>query len=227
MSALTPAAAQEQTFQTAAQGQQRTIGLRERGGDGIRFAEPPPLNRKQPVDAIIVVDMQVGLLNGPPKHDLQGVIQRINSLTAMVREHSGKVIWVRHCGKTGDGFERDTEGWSFLPELSRHRDDAVIEKTLNDSFVRTSLQETLKRIAPDRLLVTGWATDSCVDSTIRSAISNDYHVVVVSDGHTVSDRPHLDAAAVIRHHHWVWSHLFTNRSVRIMTTGQLLDEGAA
>jgi hypothetical protein len=31
--------------------------------------------------------------------------------------------------------------------------------------------------------------------------------VVVSDGHTVSDRPHLDAAAVIRHHHWVWSDL--------------------
>lgn len=179
------------------------------------------------MDAIIVVDMQVGLLNGPPKHDVQGVIQRINSLTAMVREQSGKVIWVRHCGKTGDGFERDTEGWSFLPELSRHRDDAVVEKTLNDPFVRTSLQETLKRIAPDRVLVTGWATDSCVDSTIRSAVSNDYHVVVVSDGHTVSDRPHLDAAAVIRHHHWVWSDLITNRSVRIMTTGQLLDEAAA
>jgi nicotinamidase-related amidase len=181
---------------------------------------------KQPVDAIIVVDMQVGLLNGPPKHDLEGVIQRINLLTAMVRKQSGKVIWVRHCGRTGDGFERDTEGWSFLPELSRHRDDVVVEKTLNDAFVRTSLQEALERIAPDRVLVTGWATDSCVDSTIRSAISNDYNVVVVSDGHTVSDRPHLGATAVIRHHHWVWSGLITNRSVRMMTTSQLIDESA-
>jgi Isochorismatase family len=104
------------------------------------------------VDAIIVVDMQVGLLNGPPEHDLQAVVQRINSLTAMVREQSGQVIWVRHCGKTGDCFERDTEGWSFLPELSCHQDDVVIEKTLNDPFVRTSLPETLKRIAPDRVL---------------------------------------------------------------------------
>jgi nicotinamidase-related amidase len=180
----------------------------------------------QPVDAMIVVDMQVGLLNGPPKQDLQGVIERINLLTAMVREQSGKVIWIRHCGKTGDGFERYMEGWSFLPELSCHRDDVVIEKTLNDPFVGTSLQETLERIAPDRILVAGWATDSCVDATIRSAISNDYHVVVVSDAHTVSDRPHLDAATVIRHHHWVWSDLITNRSVRIVTTGQLLDESA-
>jgi nicotinamidase-related amidase len=181
---------------------------------------------KQPVDAMIVVDMQVGLLNGPPKQDLQGVIERINLLTAMVREQFGKVIWIRHCGKTGDDFERHTEGWSFLPELSCHRDDVVIEKTLNDPFVGTSLQETLERIAPDRVLVAGWATDSCVDATIRSAISNDYHVVVVSDAHTVSDRPHLDAATVIRHHHWVWSDLITNRSVRIVTTGQLIDESA-
>ena len=179
------------------------------------------------MDAMIVVDMQVGLLDGPPKHDLQGVIRRINSLTAMVRKQSGKVIWVRHCGKRGNGFERYTEGWAFLPELSRHQDEVVIEKTLNDPFVRTSLPETLARIAPDRVLVAGWATDSCVDSTVRSAISNDYHVVVVSDGHTVSDRPHLDAATVIQHHHWVWGDLITNCSVRILTTNQLIDESAA
>jgi nicotinamidase-related amidase len=178
------------------------------------------------VDAIVVVDMQVGLLDGPPKHDLQGVIQHINLLTAVVRKQSGKVIWIRHCGKTGDGFERQTAGWSFLPDLGRHGDDVVIEKTLNDPFVGTSLQETLERIAPDRVLVAGWATDCCVDATVRSAISNDYHVVVVSDGHTVSDRPHLDAATVIRHHHWVWSNLITNRSVRIATTGQLIGESA-
>jgi nicotinamidase-related amidase len=178
------------------------------------------------VDAIIVVDMQVGLLNGPPKHDLQGVIERINLLTAMVRKHSGKVIWVRHCGKSGDPFERHTDGWAFLPELTRRSDDIVIEKTLNDPFVRTSLQRTLERVVPHRILVTGWATDSCIDSTVRSAISNDHHVVVVSDGHTVSDRPHLDATTVIRHHHWVWSDLITNRSVRIMTTNQLIDESA-
>ena len=176
------------------------------------------------MDAIIVVDMQVGLLNGPPKLDLEGVIQRINLLTAMVRELSGKVIWVRHCGRAGDGFERHTEGWSFLADLKRHPDDIVIEKTLNDPFVRTSLQKTLECVAPDRVLVAGWATDFCVDSTVRSAVSNDYNVVVVSDGHTVSDRPHLDAATVIRHHHWVWRGLITNRSVRIMTTTELLDE---
>jgi len=51
------------------------------------------------MDAMIVVDMQVGLLNGAPKHDLEGVIERINSLGAIVRRRSCKVIWIRHCGR--------------------------------------------------------------------------------------------------------------------------------
>ena len=38
----------------------------------------------QCMDAMIVVDMQVGLLKGEPKHDLHGVVDRINLLAAMV-----------------------------------------------------------------------------------------------------------------------------------------------
>ena len=176
------------------------------------------------MDAIVVVDMQVGMLEGLPKHDLAGVIQRINALTDMVRRHSGQVIWIRHCGKDGDGFEPGAAGWAFLPELDRHARDIVVDKTLNDSFAGTVLHDTLQRGGANRLLIAGWATDFCVDSTVRSAVSRDYDVVVVSDGHTLSDRPHLDAPAVIRHHNWVWSDLLTNRSVRVMTTAELLKQ---
>jgi nicotinamidase-related amidase len=175
-------------------------------------------------DVLIVVDMQVGLLDGLPKHDLAGVIQRINALAAMVRQKAGLVVWIRHCGRAGDGFEPGSKGWTFLPELDRQPGDVVVEKTLNDSFAGTVLHDTLQRGAPDRILIAGWATDSCVDSTVRSAISRDYNVVVVSDGHTLSDRPHLDAPTVIRHHNWVWSDLLTNRSTRLATASELLAE---
>ena len=63
------------------------------------------------MDAMLVVDMQVGLLNGEPKHDLHGVIERINRLAAKVRERSGAVIFVQHCGDAGDDFEPDMPGW--------------------------------------------------------------------------------------------------------------------
>jgi nicotinamidase-related amidase len=176
------------------------------------------------VDVIIVVDMQVGMLDDAPKHDLQGVLDRINALSAMVRREGGKVIWIRHCGKPGEGFEPHTPDWEFLPALVRQPDDIAIEKRLNDPFVGTQLATLLTDLAPRRVLIAGWATDFCVDATVRSSISRDQHVVVVSDGHTLSDRPHLGAAAVIAHHNWVWSGLISNRSIRLATADELLSE---
>src|SRR5262249_688243 len=153
--------------------------------------------------------------NGAPKHDLPGVLHRINQMTAMIRGRRGHVIWVQHRGSPGGDFEPGTSGWELLPELARQVADVVIPKTLNDAFAGTDLQPVLARMAPDRVLMAGWATDFCVDTTVRSAISHDHHVCVISDAHTLSDRPHLDAVSVIRHHNWVWSNLITHRSIRV------------
>jgi nicotinamidase-related amidase len=176
------------------------------------------------MDALIVVDMQVGLLGGEPKHDLLGIIERINKVAAMVRRRAGAIIWIRHCGPRGDDFEPGRPGWQFLPELDRPDSDFVVEKTLNDAFAGTELQALLDKIAPDRVLVTGWATDFCVDATVRSAVARNHHVVVVADSHTLSDRPHLEAPLVIRHHNWVWSNLISNRSIRVAKAAELIFE---
>lgn len=174
------------------------------------------------MDALIIVDMQVGLLRGEPKHDLHGVISRIDRLAANLRERSGRVIFIQHCGTKGDDFEPETPGFALLPELQRDPADIVVRKTLNDPFAGTDLAARLRAIGPDRILIAGWATDFCVDSTVRSAVSNGYDVVVVADAHTLNDRPHLDAASVIRHHHWVWSNLINPRSVTLARTDELL-----
>ena len=174
------------------------------------------------MDALLVVDMQAGLLKGDPKHDLAGVVGRINQLAADVRRRSGRVIFIQHCGVKGDDFEPETPGWALLPELRRDASDLVAHKSLNDPFARTDLQARLQALAPNRVLIAGWATDFCVDATVRSAVAHDHHVVAVADGHTLSDRPHLEAIQVIRHHNWVWSELITRRSIRVATTDELM-----
>ena len=174
------------------------------------------------MDALIVVDMQVGLLSGEPKYDLSGVVGRINRLAAKIRERSGKIIFIQHCGGKGDDFEPETPGWALLPGLHREPADLVVRKTLNDPFVETDLAARLQALAPSRLLIAGWATDFCVDATVRSAVSNHYDVVVVTDAHTLNDRHHLDAKNIIRHHHAIWGDLITRRSVRLASTDELL-----
>jgi nicotinamidase-related amidase len=174
------------------------------------------------MDAMLVVDMQMGLLEGDPKHDLRGVIERINRIAAKVRGQSGKVIFIRHCGREGHDFEPQTASWQFLPELLQDPADIIVPKALNDPFAGTDLQLRLREIHPDRVLIVGWATDFCVDSTVRSAVANHHNVVVVADGHTLSDRPHLDAVSVIRHHNWVWSNLITHRTIKVASASELL-----
>jgi len=178
------------------------------------------------MDAMIIVHMQTLLHDGLPKLDLTGVIDRINQLAALIRRQSGAIIWIQHCGKDGGKSDASQMKWPLLPELDQQASDILVETTLNDAFAGTELQSTLEALAPDRVLIAGWATDFCVDATVRSAVSKDYNVVAVSDGHTLNDRPHLPAPDVIRHHNWVWSNLITNASIRVVSAAELLGEYA-
>ena len=168
------------------------------------------------MDVLLVVDMQEGLLRGEPKHDLTAVVERINRLALRVRRAGGSVFFVQHAGGVGDDFEPLSPGWRLLRSINTEPPDRIVSKTLNDPFFATSLESDLAKMRPDRLLVAGWATDLCVDATIRSAAALGFKVVAVADCHTVSDRPHLSAERVIDHHHWIWANLLAPHPVKIV-----------
>ncbi len=159
--------------------------------------------------------MQEGLLRGDPKYELAAVVERINRLAARVRQRGGCVLFVQHEGPPGDDFEPLAPGWSLLSAIKREPGDRVVRKTLNDAFFGTTLKSDLAELGAERVFVSGWATDLCVDATVRSAAALGFEVVVVADGHTVSNRPHLTAAQVITHHHWVWRNLLASHPVAI------------
>jgi nicotinamidase-related amidase len=168
------------------------------------------------VDALLVVDMQEGLRLGAPKHDLAGVVTRINGLAVRVRKRGGVVFFVQHAGPAGDDFEPQSPGWHLLSAIETAPGDRIVAKALNDPFFKTTLQAELADLRPDRVLLAGWATDLCVDATVRSAASLGFAVIAVADCHTVSDRPHLSAERVIEHHHWIWANLIAPHPVRVV-----------
>lgn len=172
-------------------------------------------------DALVVVDMQEGLLRGDPKYDLAGVIERINLVANRVRQGGGVVFFVQHAGPAGDDFEPATAGWRLLSSLAVEQSDRIVSKTLNDAFFGTSLQSDLTALGVSRVLIAGWATDLCVDATVRAAVALGYEVAVVGDCHTVSNRPHLEAERIIEHHHWVWTNLLARRPVSIARAAEL------
>jgi nicotinamidase-related amidase len=156
--------------------------------------------------ALIVVDMQQGSF-GPesPRHDAQGLVERLNRLAARVRNAGGLVVFVLHAGPEGDPHHSAQPGHALLPELDRRPEDLIMIKSSCDAFLGTTLDETLFARAVGQLIVTGCATDYCVDTTVRAALAKGYPTVAPSDGHTTSDRPHLAAAKIIQHHNAIWA----------------------
>ncbi len=155
--------------------------------------------------AMLVIDMQVGMLEGEtPVKDVDGVVHRINQLTRALRAAGDIVIFIQHWGPEEDLFAPNSPGCEILPSLVRSERDLVVSKTACDAFCNTELQSVLNQHDITEILIAGWATDFCVDTTIRAAASLSYSISVVSDAHTCADRPHLTAAAIIQHHNLTW-----------------------
>ena len=166
--------------------------------------------------ALLVIDMQVGLFEGdPPRQDADGVIRRIKEIAEVVRVIGGIVIFIQH--EDNGGLKQGTEGWEILPVLEQKDTDLLVRKQACDSFYETELPDLLAQHGAQQIIVTGCATDFCVDTTIRAAASRNYEVVVVADAHTTRDRPHLDAGTIINHHNWMWKNLILpRRKVKVM-----------
>ena len=174
--------------------------------------------------ALLIIDMQVGLFTDEtPRYDAEGVVSRINALARTIRKNKGLVIFIQHDGPQGDTFEPGSPGWQFLPTLKVNPDDIIINKTSCDSFYKTKLKKVLDQKKIKKVVITGCATDGCVDSTVRAAVSHDLNVIVVADGHTTADRPYVDAAALINYHNCLWPILIHPEiKIEVMKTNELI-----
>jgi nicotinamidase-related amidase len=156
--------------------------------------------------ALIVIDMQLGSFTPySVRHDTLGTVERINRLAAKVRARKMPVIFVQHDGPVGDPHHPDAPGWHLLPELEQVPADMVVHKTSCDAFLDTGLESLLEREKIEQVIVTGCASDFCIDTTVRSALARRYATLVPSDGHTTADRPYLSAGKIIEHHNAIWS----------------------
>jgi nicotinamidase-related amidase len=176
-------------------------------------------------DALVVIDLQAGSFGpaNPLRHDAEALFARLNTLARSVRAAGGVVIWVHHDGPPGDVLEPGTAGWRLAPALEHRGGDQTVRKTACDSFLGTQLEPLLRARAPERVIMTGWATDFCVDTTVRACTARGFNTWAAADGHTVSDRPHLPAAKVIEHHNYVWANLIApGGAVTVVTCAELV-----
>lgn len=107
------------------------------------------------------------------------------------------IIYIQHDGSGTGEFEKNSIEWEILDELTIEPNDILIDKYANDVFYKSDLYSKLKELKVNELFITGCATDFCVESSIQSALTKDFDITVIEDGHTTGDRPHIKAEQVI------------------------------
>lgn len=175
------------------------------------------------MNILVVIDMQKALFD-EPRFKQEYVISNINQLITATRTSGGKVIHVQHNGDATDGLEPFSVGWQIVDDIDQKSSDIYIHKTICDSFYETELANIIDSLNPEQVIFCGCATDFCVDTTIRSAVSHELPVTVASDAHTTANRPHLGAEVIIGHHNWMWENLIVSAGeIRVIETESILE----
>jgi nicotinamidase-related amidase len=91
----------------------------------------------------------------------------------------------------------------------------MIRKTTCDAFYETRLEVELAARRISKLVLTGFATDFCIDTTLRIALSKEFEVVVVADGHTTTNGPALRADQLQHHFNWAWQNCSAKAGVQV------------
>ena len=71
--------------------------------------------------------------------------------------------------------------WDIIDELKPEPGDITVNKSRYSGFVRTELDDTLKKNNLKYLVFIGLFTNICVESTLRDAFFHDYFPLLVSD----------------------------------------------
>ncbi|HEV2249836.1 MAG TPA: cysteine hydrolase family protein [Candidatus Limnocylindria bacterium] len=160
--------------------------------------------KDRPNTALLVIDVQNGVVNG--HHERDAVVANVRSLVEKARRQRVPVVWVQH---SDENVVRGTDGWRIVPELAPHAAEPLVEKHYGDSFEETTLESVLSGLKVGRLVVAGAQTDACVRSTLHGAFARGYDATLVSDAHTTEDQTAWGApppAQVIAHTNLYWTY---------------------
>ena len=149
--------------------------------------------------ALAVIDVQRSLFDPEPQpYEAREVIDRINRLALAARATGSPVVFVQH-ERDGTPLEYGSDSWHLVEGLVVEAGDLHVRKRTPDSFLRTDLQTMLESQSVTRVVVAGYASEFCVDTTCRRAAALGYEVVLAANAHTTHDKGHATAAAIRLH----------------------------
>jgi nicotinamidase-related amidase len=145
--------------------------------------------------ALVLIDCQNTYTRGVM--ELEGVsaaLDEVATLLDRARTAGIPVIHVQHDGGAGSPYDLGDDIGAIVPLVAPRDGEPVVVKQFPDSFVRTDLDERLKASGVSNLVLTGFMTHMCVNSTARGAFNLGYAPSVVASATATRSLPGVDGA---------------------------------
>ena len=155
--------------------------------------------------AVLVVDMQNdfcaegGFLHKTRRADMTGnkrIANNIMQLVRATRARGAQIAWIRaiydhkylpdpqvarSLSGAGEGLCMEGSWGADFYEVEPAEGEIIVNKHCYDAFTGTDLDRQLRNLGVKTLLITGVATNICVDSTLRGGFFHGYYIVVADD----------------------------------------------
>lgn len=144
-----------------------------------------------PKTALIVIDLQKGIVSRPGIDRAGEVVERAATLAGAFRRHGLPVVLVNVVDRPPGRTEQSFGGGAFppgfadlIPQLNQQPQDHLISKRTPGAFTHTDLESYLKQAGVTQLVIVGISTSIGVESTARQAYELGFNVTLAVDAMT-------------------------------------------
>ncbi|GAC1614019.1 MAG: cysteine hydrolase family protein [Candidatus Dormibacteraceae bacterium] len=177
--------------------------------------------------ALLVIDVQNEYFAGGtlpvtyPKNSLEMITEAMDGAA----ERGVPIVVIQHgsADPEAKAFKKGTPGWRLKGEVDVRKRTALIEKTMPGAFTGTELEPWMKANGVDTLVIAGYMTQMCCDTTARQAVHLGYKVEFLSDATGTLDFTNSAGTVTAEELHRAILVTQQWRFSKVMTTDQWLE----
>lgn len=150
----------------------------------------PATPAKLSESALILIDCQNTYRTGVMQLvDVEPALQHARKLLDRARAAGVPVFHVQHDAGAGSPYDLNADNGQIAETVAPRAGEPVIVKHFPDSFAGTPLQRELEAAGRKNLILTGFMSHMCVNSTARSAFDRGFAVSIVAQATATRDLP--------------------------------------
>ncbi|MFM9834718.1 MAG: cysteine hydrolase family protein [Methylophilaceae bacterium] len=131
--------------------------------------------------ALIMVDCQNTYRHGVMQlTNVEAAIKEAQKLLGMARDLKVPIIHIQHDAGMGTPYDVSAEIGQISAEVAPKNGEAVVTKNYPNSFIATPLEAQLKALGIENVVLAGFMTHMCINSTARGAFNLGFKPTVVA-----------------------------------------------